>query len=88
MVKPAHPCDEVCVKLDASSLEQIVLFIRDCGADVDSLVGRRQYGGPTPGVWRIGSAGLIRKSEGGIEEAVGEADEVGAKKQLIRRCQN
>ena len=62
-IRPAHPCDEMCVKLEPDSIAQIVHFIRDQGVDADDLQNRRSYGniGAAPGVWKNGSAGLIRK---------------------------
>ena len=88
MVKPAHPCDELCVKLDACSLEHIVHFIREEGVDVESLMARRQYGSASaPGVWRNGSAGLVRRLDGESPEDEGEAEDAGAsKKQRFKSC--
>ena len=60
-IRPAHPCDELCVKLDAGTIEQLVLFIRDGGVSGDDLVTRRSYGTVGDGVWKNGSAGLIKK---------------------------
>ena len=60
-IRPAHPCDELCVKLDAGTIEQLVLFIRDGGVSVEDLGTRRSYGTVGEGVWKNGSAGYIKK---------------------------
>ena len=60
-IKPAHPCDEMCIRMDPDSLEHVVAFIRAGGLDLDGLTTKRQYGGGESGVWRNGSAGLIQK---------------------------
>ncbi len=60
-VRPAHPCDELCIKLDADTVEQMVHYIRSEGVEVDDLISRRNYGAEEKGVWRNGSAGLVRK---------------------------
>lgn len=62
-IKPIHPCDDLCVRLDGDTLDHLVAFMRAEGVDIDSLTTKRQYGngGNAPGVWRNGSAGLIRK---------------------------
>ena len=64
VVHPAHPCDEMCVKLDADTIAHLAHYIREHGFDVESLTSRRVYasaGADNKGVWRNGSAGLVRK---------------------------
>ena len=62
MVKPAHPCEEVFIHLDAGPLEAVLRFIRDHGVCAESLTTKRQHGTDNaPGIWSNGSAGLIRK---------------------------
>ena len=61
-LKPIHPCDELCIKCDSGSIEQIIQYVRGNGLDLDSLLNKRQYGNEHGnGVWRNGSAGLVRK---------------------------
>ena len=47
-------------------------YIRSQGVDVDDLVNRRQYGGDAPerGLWKNGSAGLVRKLDRDGNEGV------------------
>ena len=58
-LKSIHPCDDLCVKCDTSTLDAVVRFVRSHGFCADTLLDRRQYnkGG---GVWRMGSAGLVQ----------------------------
>ena len=60
-VKPAHPCDELIVRLDSDTLEHVIVFIRH-PLDLSNFTTKRQYGGVHDvGVWRNGSAGLVQK---------------------------
>ena len=44
-VRPAHPCDELAVKLDPDELEHIAFFIRhECAAPTALLDAKRGYG--------------------------------------------
>ena len=59
MVKPAHPCDELCIKVDADTIEHCIVFIRNHGITVDRLT-RRGYGSSEcKGLWKNGSAGVV-----------------------------
>ena len=43
VLKPVHPCDELWVRCDADTIEQIVKFIQHCGIDRDDVYRRRAY---------------------------------------------
>ena len=60
-LQPAHPCDELWIRLNADSLEHVFRFLR-LDLDVEMLGNRRSYASSSQtGVWSNGSAGLIRK---------------------------
>ena len=61
VIAPVHPCDDIIVEL--GQLEYIVLFIREKGISLDTLMTKRIYGGDdTPsGVWRNGCKGFVVK---------------------------
>ena len=60
-IKPAHPCDGLCLPLDGDSIQHVVLFLRDVGVDLDNLLSKRQYGGmDMGGVWRNGGASIVK----------------------------
>ena len=61
-VKPVHPCDEIAIKLEPDTIEQVVHFIRSHGIDQEDLIQRRAYAtAEEKGVWKNGSAGFIQK---------------------------
>ena len=72
-IKPAHPCDELSIRLDAASIEHVVLFIRNEGIDLDALTTKRAYASvETAGVVRNGSAGLLMRlkpEDAGFDDA-------------------
>ena len=43
MIKPVHPCDELWVRCDADTVEQIVKFIQHCGIEREDIYRRRVY---------------------------------------------
>ena len=60
-IKPAHPCDDLCVKLDTDTLHHLVSFIRGHGFNGEDLLNKRTYrDSGVPGCWKMGSAGLVR----------------------------
>ena len=65
VMRPAHSCDEMVAKFEPGAIKQVVHYIRYQCIDVDDLVNRRQYGGDAleRGIWKNGSAGLVRKLE-------------------------
>ena len=70
-IRPAHPCDEMIIKLDEDSIEQCVHFIRNH----NHLATRRDYNSlEGKGLWRNGSAGIVEK----ISEAAD--DEISSKR--------
>ncbi len=75
-LKPVHPCDELCIAFLPDAIEQVVLYIRSQGLDLEDLAQRRQYGSTLErGRWRNGSAGIIMKLPGNSDdeqEAAGE----------------
>ena len=85
-LRPAHPCDDLSVSLDADSLEHIFLFMREKGIDIESLSSKRQYGGmdSEPGVWRNGSGSKIRKLRADIIDSDNEGCEHLNKYQRIK----
>ena len=60
VLRPAHPCDHVYIQLDADTIEAVVNFIRFHGMSLEELTTRRGYSAGT-GVWKNGSAGMVRK---------------------------
>ena len=76
-LRPAHPEDDVWVALDPDTLMHITRFLRKC-LTLDELVHRRAYNTEAePGVWRNGSAGVVRRvrdarGDDGCEEDVPE----------------
>ena len=75
MIRACHPCDELCVRFDAASIESVVQFMRCHGVSMDELIQKRQYGhhGHDKGVWRNGSAGLITKVDPDAEPNADDA---------------
>ena len=63
-IKPAHPCDDFHIPLDSDSIEHIVLFMRDAGIQAESLLPKRQYGGPgrEKGVWLNGKGIMVQNT--------------------------
>ena len=60
-IKPAHPCDDLCVKLDTDTLQHLVAFIRGHGFNGEDLLTKRTYrDSGVPGCWKMGLAGLVR----------------------------
>jgi hypothetical protein len=43
VIRPAHPCDEVCVKMEPEVLEAVICFVREAGMSEDDLVNKRSY---------------------------------------------
>ena len=64
-IRPAHPCDDPFVPLDPDSIEHIVLYMREAGVDIESMLAKRRYGGMDreKGVWRNGNGSVVRKLE-------------------------
>ena len=60
MLKPVHPCDDLMIALDSDSIHCVIRFIRNAGVDIESLTQTRAYNA-NAGVWKNGSAGLIKK---------------------------
>ena len=43
-LKPAHPCDEMCVLFDGDTIDHIVTYIKRGGElDADALLNKRTY---------------------------------------------
>ena len=63
MLKPVHPCEDMWVRMDADSLEHIIMFIRDKGLALEDLQSRRNYRNQDvpEGVWSNGGGNLVRK---------------------------
>ena len=60
-LKPAHPTDDLWVKLGSDSLAHVIRFIR-VGLTIDDLSTRRAYAAAAqPGLWNNGSAGLVQR---------------------------
>ena len=78
VLRPAHPCDHIHVHLDGDTLEAVAMYIRFHGMGLDSLTMRRTYNAGADGVWRNGSAGIVRRMEGGQAE-------VGKKYQRVKQ---
>ena len=86
-LRPAHPCDDLCVKVCADTLEHIIAFIRAHGFSLDALTSKRAYHATDePGLWRNGSAGLVRKLEALPYDAGGNGREDGCRKAKYRSC--
>ena len=69
MLRPVHPCDELCVELDADVIEHLIHFIRSQGVTVDALADRREYRSTDcKGLWRNGSAGLVQRLKADSED--------------------
>ena len=55
MKRPVHPCDDICVPLQADVLEHLVLFIRHYGITEGELTMKRNYKSCGPdlpsGIW-------------------------------------
>ena len=73
-IKPAHPCDDLYVPLDADSIEHLVVLLREHGIDEESLLSKRQYGSMDleAGVWRNGGNSLVKKVD--AADASGDED--------------
>lgn len=54
MVRPAHPCEDVCIPLDSEIIEHVVLSIRECELSAELLSTKRCYNPEElpKGVWR------------------------------------
>ena len=51
------------MRCDPCTIEQVVIFVRSRGFDLVSLMARRQYGSTgTVGLWKNGSAGVIKRN--------------------------
>ncbi len=62
MLRPVHPCDELCVELDADVIEHLIHFIRGQGVTMEALSDRRDYKSlECKGLWRNGSAGVVQR---------------------------
>ena len=64
-VTPAHPCDELVLKLDPDGIEHVCNFIKSNGLDQEMLLRRRNYRDEGhAGLWRNGrNSGLVRKGD-------------------------
>ena len=62
VAKPAHPRDELLVRLDACTLEHVITYIRDNGLTLDMLLQRREYRKDAAEGMRNGkNSGLVQK---------------------------
>ena len=76
MVRPVHPCDDLCVPLDSDIIEHIVLFIREQGLSRDLLSKKRLYkaaGHDAPaGIWRSKTGFVVNLKQRQDDEANGQ----------------
>jgi hypothetical protein len=61
---PAHPRDHIILQLDPDTVDHVVMFLRH-RQSIGNPTGRRSYREFEVGVWRNGSAGVVRKIDGG-----------------------
>ena len=61
---PAHPRDHIILQLDPDTVDHVVMFLRH-RQSIGNTTGRRSYREFEVGVWRNGSAGVVRKIDGG-----------------------
>ena len=78
--------DNFCVKVCADSLEHIIALIRANGFSLEALTSKRAYATDEPGVWRNGSAGLVRKLGALTDVADGDQHEGEGRKAKYRSC--
>ena len=73
------------MSMDPDTLEHVVRYIRDLGVQLEELMNRRQYGGGDleTGVWRNGSAGLVRMTTKQNEESDGDDTEFKPKRKCV-----
>ena len=70
---PAHPCDDIAIRLSADCLQHVIAYIQGHGVSLESLSSKRAYreplNGETPvkGVWRNGNGSVIVKLPGTAE---------------------
>ena len=67
VLRPVHPCDELYIQLDCDMLKSAIDFIVTQGIDDASISPKRSYNKDAAGVWKCGSAGLVRPGDGGIK---------------------
>ena len=79
-VKPVHPCDELCIKFDADTISHVVAFIQSHPIDKEMLSSRRSYKAESHGLWRNGSAGIVRPLRNKADEFEGGEVELSAKR--------
>jgi len=61
MVRPVHPNDDIAVRLDESTLDNVLGFIRDKGITADDLTLKRAYkASGSKGVWRKGTGFVVK----------------------------
>ena len=84
VLKPIHPCDDLYVKCDTSTLDAVVCFVRSHGLCTDTLMDKRHYnkGG---GVWRMGSAGLVQPL---AKEADDEGENAAGHRKRFKICKH
>ena len=85
-IRPAHPCDDPFVLLDADSIEHIVLYMQGEGVDLESITSKRGCGGMDrqPGVWKNGNGSVVKALEK-ASDSEGSGDEGAIVKRKLRR---
>jgi len=68
VLKPGHSNEDMSVHLEPDTLDYVFTYIAEQGVAIEDLLAKRQYGGDHgPGVWRMGSAGLVRKIDAVVD---------------------
>jgi hypothetical protein len=69
VLKPGHSNEDMSVHLEPDTLDYVFTYIAEQGVAIEDLLAKRQYGGDHgPGVWRMGSAGLVRKIDAVVDD--------------------
>ena len=65
-LRSCHPFEQLTVKFDADTIEQVVLHIRAFGTTEEALTKRRSYRDESApsGAWKWGSAGFVMRRKG------------------------
>jgi hypothetical protein len=69
MARPAHPCDELCIKLEPDVIEAVIRFIRGAGVTEDDLLNKRAYRSADlpKGVWTTKAGQYVVKLAAGSD---------------------